>query len=148
MLDIRFFKKLRKDVIPKVRRHIFIDAKDVHSKSFSKDYSEPYKTLKKQGKLPRQGRKGKLNAPFVSGDLRNDFQPLELSNSHCAFGWKVWGGRVKKLEKQGRILTEDGKALPKKIEKFVMSEAREYAQKELDKVGKDFKGKKFKIRVF
>lgn len=148
MLGIEFFKKIRKDVIPMVRRHIFIDAKDVDSESFSDDYSEPYKSLKASGSLPRQSKRGKINAPLVSGDLRNDFGPLELSDHHCSFGWKVHGGRVKKLEKMGRVLTKEGKALPQKVEDHVMKEARKYGKAELDKVSKTFKGKKFRIRIF
>ena len=65
MLNHKFFREVGTQIRDAYRTHIFTKALDVNNKPFSSKYSEPYGSLKKAGKLPRQ-KKGKINSPKVS----------------------------------------------------------------------------------
>ena len=144
-LDEKFFRQLAKDVIPMYRRHIFLDEKDIDDNNFP-NYKEPYKTLKATNQLPRQdaASAGK-KSPYVTGDLMKDFKKIKIGNDRFEFGTTSYGGRVKKLAKQKRVISKDTKALPDKIGKFVMKSAVKYAFDEVLK--KEIKGKTIRIKL-
>ena len=133
MLDRKFFEKLRKDVIPMYRRHIWIDEKDVNNKKFPK-YSTAYSIAKKSGKLKRAAKKWKdSTAPALSGDLHNSIDQIETRSDGFKFGTTVYGARVKNLAKMGRLLSTDKQPLPEKVEKFIDKEANQYVNKRFEK---------------
>jgi len=141
MLDRKFFEKLRKDVLPMYRRHIWINAKDVNNKKFPK-YSTAYSIAKKSGKLKRAAKKWKdSTAPALSGDLHNSIDQIETRSDGFKFGTTVYGARVKNLEKMGRFLSTKKTPIPKKMQGFIVEEAENYI---MDKMKKDFKDKKNK----
>ena len=133
ILGMEFFNKLAKDVIPMYRSHIFIDAKDVFGEKFSSDYSSPYGELKAAGKLKRQSGSGKYNAPVVSGDLKGDWGKLQVTPNMLSFGTKAYGGRVKHLAENGRVISTDKKALPDHIANHVIKEAKKAGMKNVRK---------------
>ena len=146
-LDKAFFEQLAKDLIPMYRRHIFIDAKDIDSKPFPKKYSEPYGTLKKSYRLPRQdAASAGSSAPYLTGDLMRDFKLIKKPNDKgFSFGTTSYGGRVKNLAKNKRVISKDKKPLPDKIEKFVIKQAVKYVLEEVLK--KEIKGKTIRIKL-
>ena len=145
MLDAKFFKKLAKDVVPMYRRHIWIDAKDIDDTKF-KQYSPEYSIAKKSGKLKRAAKKwANKTAPALTGDLHNSFGLMgSIRANGFTFGTSVYGGRVKNLAKMGRVISKEGKALPTKIENFVMKEAKDYSMKKLEGM---IKGKTIRIKL-
>ena len=145
-LDEKFFRQLSKDIIPMYRKHIFLDEKDIDGKKFP-GYKEPYKTLKATNKLPRQdaASAGKVS-PYLTGDLMRDFQLIKKPNNKgFSFGTPVYGGRVKKLAKNKRVISTNKKPLPDKIANFVMKSAVKYAFEEVLK--KEIKGRKIRIKL-
>ena len=146
-LDEKFFRQLAKDVIPMYRRHIFLDGKDIDSKPFPKKYSEPYGTLKKANMLPRQDAASAGSyAPYLTGDLMRDFKLIKKANNNgFSFGTTSYGGRVKNLANQKRVISRNNKPLPDKISNFVMKSAIKYTFEEVLK--KEFKGKTIKITL-
>ena len=146
-LDKAFFEQLAKDLIPMYRRHIFIDAKDIDSKPFPKKYSEPYGTLKKSNRLPRQdAASAGSSAPYLTGDLIRDFKLIKKpKDKGFSYGTTSYGGRVKNLAKNKRVISKDKKPLPDKIEKFVIKQAVKYVLEEVLK--KEIKGKTIRIKL-
>ena len=148
-LDKQFFEKLAKDVIPMYRKHIFIDAKDVNDKPFPKEYSQPYGSLKKAGRLPMQDKASAgSTAPYLTGALMRDFKMIKNPDSKgFSFGTSSYGGRVNNLAKmkKKRVLSTDKKPLPDKIEKHVIKSAVKYCFEEVLK--KEIKGKTIKIKL-
>ena len=145
-LDEKFFRQLSKDVIPMYRRHIFLDAKDIDGKTFP-NYKEPYKTLKATNNLPRQDAASAGSyAPYLTGDLMRDFKPINKPNNKgFSFGTTSYGGRVKNLADNKRVISRQNKPLPDKIEKFVIKSAVKYAFEEVLK--KEIKGKTIRIKL-
>ena len=145
-LGEKFFRQLAKDVIPMYRRHIFLDAKDIDDKPFP-GYKEPYKTLKATNKLPRQDKASAgSTAPYVSGDLMRDFKLIKKPNNKgFSFGTTSYGGRVKNLAENKRVISRDNKPLPDKISNFVMKSVGKYVFEEVLK--KEFKGKTIRIKL-
>ena len=145
-LDEKFFRQLSKDVIPMYRRHIFLDAKDIDGKTFP-NYKEPYKTLKATNKLPRQDAASAGSyAPFLTGALMRDFKLINKPNNKgFSFGTTSYGGRVKNLADNKRVISRQNKPLSDKIEKFVIKSAVKYAFEEVLK--KEIKGKTIRIKL-
>ena len=146
-LDKPFFEQLAKDVIPMYRRHIFIDAKDIENKKFKKYKSASYAKRKKAGKLPRQDAASAGSvAPYVTGDLMRDFKMIQSpDNKGFSFGTTSYGGRVKYLADNKRVISTTKKPLPDKIEKFVIKKAVKYVFEEVLK--KEIKGKTIRIKL-
>ena len=146
-LDEKFFRQLAKDVIPMYRRHIFIDEKDIEGKKFKPYKSASYASRKKANKLPRQdaASAGSL-APYVTGDLMRDFKLIKEPDSKgFSFGTTSYGGRVKHLAENKRVISTNKKPLPDKIEKFVIKRAVKYIFEEVLK--KEIKGKRIRIKL-
>ena len=153
MLDFKFFDKLYKDVIPMFRDYIFgipsggKGAKDVYGKPY-KQYKKKkgislYSQRKKAGKIKRQEDKFKgSNAPVATGDLYRDFQKRSVSNKGFSFGTVAHGGKVKHLEKLGRVITTRSKPLPDPVVKHIDNSAEKYIK---SKIKRNVKGGKFKI---
>ena len=84
-----------------------------------------YKDLgkkKSKGTGKRQRSAYKLSkAPVFSGDLLNDFQLRKTNSSGFSFGTVAWGSKVKSLANLGREISRENKALPKKIETYIMA---------------------------
>ena len=141
MLDFTFFRKLAKGVVPRFRKHTFIDAKDVHDRKF-KNYSKKYGDAKRSGRLPRQATEfSQSTAPVLSSDLLRDYKLIGTRVSGFSFGFPVRGGRVEHLAKMGRVISTEAKAVPKKIENYIMKEANNYVNNKLRKI----KGRTFNI---
>ena len=144
MLDREFFKKLRKDVLPMYRRHIWIDEKDVNDQKFP-IYSPAYAIAKKSGKLRGSAKKwANKRSPALSGALHNSIDVMETRTDGFKFGTTVYGARVKNLEKMGRLLSTKKQPLPKKIQKFIIKEADNYFMKGMKK---NFKDKKINLNL-
>ena len=143
MLDKKFFKKLRKDVIPMWRRHIFIDEKDVNNKKFPK-YKTSYAIAKKSGILKGAAKKwANKRSPALTGALHNSIGIMETRTDGFKFGTTTYGSRVKNLEDMGRLLSTKKTPIPKKVQGFIIDEAENYV---MDKMKKDFKDKKSNVR--
>ena len=144
MLDRKFFAKLREDVIPMYRRHIWIDEKDANDVKFPK-YSSAYGIAKRGRKLKGSAKKwANSKAPALSGLLHNSFGLIETRPDGFKFGTTVYGARVKNLEKMGRLLSTKKQPLPKKIQKFIIKEADNYFMKGMKK---NFKDKKINLNL-
>lgn len=148
MLDLKFFQKLHKDVIPMFREYIFgiksggKSAKDVYGKPY-KQYTNVYSKRKSLGKIKRQEGKFKgSNAPVATGDLYRDFQKRSLNNKGFSFGTVSHGSKVKHLENMGRVITTKSKPLPNPLIKHIDNSAEKYIK---SKVKRNLKGGKFKI---
>ena len=121
-----------KEVIPMFRDYIFgiksggKNAKDVYGKSY-KQYTNLYSQRKKLGKIKRhEGRFKTSNAPVLTGDLYRDFQKRSVTNKGFSFGTISHGGKVKHLEKLGRVITTRSKPLPDNIIKHLNNSAEKY----------------------
>ena len=148
MLDLKFFNKLYKDVIPMFRDYIFgiksggKGAKDVFGKSY-KQYTNSYSQRKKAGKINGFDAKFKnSNAPVVTGALYEDFQKRSVSNKGFSFGTVAHGGKVKHLEKLGRVITTRSKPLPDPVVKHIDNSAEKYIK---SKIKRNVKGGTIKI---
>ena len=62
-----------------------------------------------------------------------DWKLRKVTNSGFSFGTVAFGDRVKHLAKMGRVISKDGKELPKPVHQFLMREADKYVQRKLDK---------------
>ena len=139
MLDLKFFNKLYKDVIPMFRDYIFgiksggKGAKDVFGKPY-KQYTNSYSQRKKAGKIKRHEGKFKgSNAPVATGDLYKDFQKRSVSNKGFSFGTVAHGGKVQALNKMGRKLSTSSTPIPKNIQEFIDKEASNYGDRRFRK---------------
>ena len=133
MIDKKFFK-IGANVVSKFRKHTFEDALDINGKKF-KGYSPEYGADKRGNKLKRQATEfANSTAPVLSSDLMRDWKLRKVTNSGFSFGTVAFGDRVKHLAKRGRVISKESKALPDKVEKFLMREADKYVKKELGKV--------------
>ena len=142
MIDRKFFK-IGANVVAKFRKHTFENALDINGKKF-KGYSPEYGAAKRGNKLKRQATEfAGSTAPVLSSDLMRDWKLIKVTNSGFSFGTVAFGDRVKHLAKRGRVISKDGKALPKDIVTYLMNEADKYVKKELGKT----KGAKLDIKV-
>ena len=139
MLDISFFKKINQEVVTRYRIHIFgtksrgMKAKDIDDNEYP-DYKDSG-VIKSKGTGRRQSAKYKLSkAPVFTGDLLKDFQLRKTNSSGFSFGTVAWGAKVKSLANLGRVISREGKALPKKIEKYIMDQANKYVKQKLGKI--------------
>ena len=146
VLDLAFFKKINQEVVNRYRTHTFgttsngMKAKDIDDREYP-DYKD-LGVSKSKGTGRRQRSSYKLSkAPVFSGDLLNDFQLRKTNSGGFSFGTVAWGSKVKSLADLGRVIAREGKALPKKIETYVMAEADKYVNKQLGKI----KGRTFNI---
>ena len=146
VLDLAFFKKINQEVVNRYRTHTFgttsngMRAKDIDDNEYP-DYKDFGKS-KSKGTGRRQRAAYKLSkAPVFSGDLLNDFQLRKTNSSGFSFGTVAWGSKVKSLANLGREISRENKALPKKIETYIMAEADKYVNKQLGKI----KGRTFNI---
>ena len=131
MLSNTFFMKLGARVRDKFRKHIFEDAIDVKGSKF-KGYKEPYKSLKRSNKIRRQdARSASTNAPFVTGDLRNDFSLIKFSNRGFQVGFSSRGAVVAGLIKRGRPITLPEQAFPAPINEFMSRKVHKAIYKKL-----------------
>ena len=133
MIDRKFFK-IGANVVAKFREHTFEKALDINGKKF-KGYSAKYGIAKRANKLKRQASEfANSTAPVLSSDLLRDWKLRKVTNNGFSFGTVAFGDRVKHLAKMGRVISRDSKALPDKVEKFLMREAEKYVQGKLNKV--------------
>jgi len=133
MIDKKFFK-IGANVVAKFREHTFEKALDINGNKF-KGYSSKYGAAKRGNKLKRQATEfANSTAPVLSSDLLRDWKLLKVTNNGFSFGTKKFGDRVKHLAKRGRVISKESKALPDKVEKFLMREAEKYVQGKLNKV--------------
>ena len=115
-------------------------AKDIDGNEYP-DYKDFGKS-KSKGTGYRQRSAYKLSkAPVFSGDLLNDFQLRKTNNSGFSFGTVAWGSKVKSLANLGRVISREGKALPEKIETYILKQADKYVMNKLGKI----KGRTFNI---
>ncbi len=132
MIDKKFFK-IGANVVAKFRKHTFEKALDINGKKF-KGYSAKYGADKRANKFKRQATEfANSTAPVLSSDLMRDWKLRKVTNSGFSFGTVAFGDRVKHLEKRGRVIARENKALPKEIEKYLMNEAEKYVEKKLKK---------------
>lgn len=142
MLDKKFFFKYGPDVVSKFRKHIFEDAKDVFGKNFGR-YSDKYGKLKRANKFKRQASEfAKSKAPVLTSDLLRDWKMIKLGSSGFSFGTVAHGGKVKNLERLGRVITTMSKPLPDGVTRFLDNSAEKYIK---SKVKRNLKGGTFKI---
>ena len=131
MLSNTFFMKLGARVRDKFRKHIFEDAVDVRGRKF-RGYKEPYKSLKRSNKIRRQdAMSASTNAPFVTGDLRNDFGLIKFSSSGFQVGFASRGAVIDGLIKRGRPITLPEQAFPAKINEFMSKQVHREIYKKL-----------------
>ena len=97
--------------------------------------------------MPRQdAASAGSSAPYLTGDLMRDFKLIKKPNDKgFSFGTTSYGGRVKNLAKNKRVISKDKKPLPDKIEKFVIKQAVKYVLEEVLK--KEIKGKPIRIKL-
>ena len=132
MIDKKFFK-IGANVVAKFREHTFTKALDINGNKF-KGYSTKYGADKRGNKLKRQATEfAGSTAPVLSSDLLRDWKLRKVTNNGFSFGTVAFGDRVKHLAKRGRVISKDSKALPDKVEQFLMREADKYVKKELGK---------------
>ena len=132
MIDKKFFT-IGSNVVAKFREHTFEKALDINGNKF-KGYSTKYGADKRGNKLKRQASEfANSTAPVLSSDLLRDWKLRKVTNNGFSFGTVAFGDRVNHLAKKGRVISKDGKALPKDIAKYLMKEADRYVQKKLDK---------------
>ena len=146
MLDISFFQNINQEVVTRYRIHTFGTksrgqlARDVDDNEYP-DYKDLGAT-KSKGTGRRQSAAYKLSkAPVFTGDLLKDFQLRKTDSSGFSFGTVAWGAKVKSLANLDRVISREGKALPKKIETYIMKEADKYVKQKLGKI----KGRTFNI---
>ena len=133
MIDEKFFK-IGANVVAKFREHTFTKALDIDGNKF-KGYSPEYGAAKRGNKLKRQATEfAGSTAPVLSSDLLRDWKLQKVTNNGFSFGTVAFGDRVKHLAKRGRVISKDSKALPDKVEKFLMREADKYVETKLGKV--------------
>ena len=145
MLDKKFFFKYGPDVVSKFRKHIFMDAKDVYGKKF-KGYSSEYGKNKRANKYKRQASEfANSTAPILTSDLLRDWKMVkEPSSSGFSFGTVAHGGKVKSLERLGRVITTMSKPMPDHIMKFLENSAEKYIEA---KIKREVKGGRYKINL-
>ena len=132
MIDKKFFK-IGSNVVAKFREHTFEKALDINGNKF-KGYSTKYGADKRGNKLKRQASEfANSTAPVLSSDLLRDWKLRKVTNNGFSFGTVAFGDRVKHLAKMGRVISKDGKELPKPVHQFLMREADKYVQRKLDK---------------
>ena len=132
MLDKKDFIKIGANVRDNYRTHIFTKGLDVNDDKF-KGYEDPYKTLKRSGKLFRQATKyANSTAPILTTDLLRDYGSVySTSSKGFKMGWSISGGKIKGLEKRCRLLTTTQKALPDAVAKFLDKEIDKTIKKKL-----------------
>ena len=134
MFKKTFFKRLADKVVPMFRKHTFMDALDINDKKF-KQYSTGYGKAKRTGGLKRQASEFKnTTAPVLTSDLLRDWKLQGTSSTGFFFGTATQGGKIKNLERLGRVISTDKNPVPKKISKFIMKEAERYVQSRLNKI--------------
>ena len=108
--------------------------KMANKQPFPKYTSKSYQNRKQTNKLKRQASEfANSTAPVLSSDLLRDWKLRKVTNNGFSFGTTAFGDRVEHLAKMGRVISKDGKELPKDVERFLMHEADKYVQKKLDK---------------
>ena len=131
MLDRKFFRGVKAELVERYRKHIFAAAKDVYGKRF-KGYKKSYGEKKRAKKFKRQWEKfANTTAPVLSGDLLRDFgdtapETFDKPTSGMRFGWSIYGSRVEHLRKKGRVLTAKAQPIPNKVDKYLRDEAAKY----------------------
>ena len=139
MLDKKFWQSIQANVIARYREHIFDfpgrgeNAKDVYGKDYPpfSEYSEDYQIeKKKKGKAFKDS-----NAPYFTGALFRDFKLRKTDNDGFTFGTTSWGGKVKNLERLGRVISSDKKAIPDKVVDYIVDQAEAYGEKEWKRQG-------------
>jgi len=141
MLDKKFWLDIGKHVVTRYREFIFDNvgkgsgAKDVFGNTYDA-YSKGYAIKKQSGTIKRQKASFKNStAPVLSGDLFNDFKLRKTDGSGFTFGTTSWGGKVKNLERLGRVISSDKKALPDKVVDYIVEQAEAYGEKEWKRKG-------------
>ena len=132
MLDKKDFIKIGANVRDNYRTHIFTKGLDVNDTKF-RGYKEPYKSLKQAGKLKRQATQfANSTAPILTTDLLRDYGSVySTSSKGFKMGWSISGGKIKGLQKRGRLLTTTQKALPDAVAKFLDNEIDRTIKKKL-----------------
>ena len=155
MIDKKFFT-IGSNVVAKFREHTFEKALDINGNKFKGYSTRPskwtsmnmkksarglipkggisYKDAKESGQMKRQATEfAGSTAPVLSSDLLRDWKLRKVTNNGFSFGTVAFGDRVKHLAKMGRVISKDGKELPKPVHQFLMREADKYVQRKLDK---------------
>ena len=133
MLNAKFFISLSKVLIPRFRKHTFMDALDVNERKF-KTYSKKYGEAKRSGQMFRQATEfAKSTAPVLTSDLLRDYKLIKTRMNGFEFGFPTQGGKVENLKKMGRVISTDQKPLPKSLEKFTIDWATKWVQEDLNK---------------
>ncbi len=132
MLDKKDFIKIGANVRDAYRTHIITKGLDINDKKFQ-GYNEPYKSLKRSGKIKRQATQfANTTAPILTTDLLRDYGSVYgTSSTGFKMGWSISGGKIKGLEKRGRLLTTKEKALPDAVAKFLDEEVDRAINKKL-----------------
>ena len=156
MLDAKFWESVGIDTVACYRRHIFDPdgggkgATDIEGKAYKK-YSSDYSRAKKSGKMFRQASAFKdSTAPVLSGDLALSIKGFMAFGSHSTgfgFGSVTQKGKVKQLEKMGRVIYTDRKPLPDKCAEFLMDEMTKDVKGAFKKIRKKIKRKKLNINI-
>ena len=119
MLDKKFFLKVGPEVVAKFRKHTFMEGKDVDKKKF-KGYSRDYTIAKRSGNIKRQASEFKNStAPVLTSDLMRDWTMRKIGSGGFKFGTLAHGGKVKSLQRKGRFIAKDNKAIPDHIAKYI-----------------------------
>ena len=139
MLDKKFWLDIGKHVVSRYREFIFdpvgsgAGAKDVFGSPYPQ-YSQGYGIKKrsgtiKSGGIPQDAKFKNSNAPVLTRSLMNDFKLRNTSADGFTFGTTSWGGKVKNLERLGRVISSDRKALPDKVVDYIVEQAESYGEK-------------------
>ena len=145
MLDKKFWLDIGKNVVARYREFIFdpvgsgAGARDVFGNSYPQ-YSQGYGIKKrsgtiKSGGIPQDAKFKNSNAPVLTRSLMNDFKLRNTSADGFTFGTTSWGGKVKNLERLGRVISSDKKALPDKVVDYIVEQAEAYGEKEWKRKG-------------
>lgn len=145
MLDKEFWLDIGKNVVARYREAIFDSvgkgkgAEDVFGNSYD-SYSKAYSIEKKRGMInvggiPQDAKFKNSNAPVLTRSLMNDFKLRNTDADGFTFGTTSWGGKVKNLERLGRVISSDKKALPDKVEDYIFNQSEEYTKKWWKKKG-------------
>ena len=141
MLDKKFWQSIDSKVVARYREAIYDNvgkgsgARDVFDNPYqpykkNKDGISEYAIKKQRGTIKRQKASFKdSTAPVLTGDLFNDFKLRKTDNEGFTFGTTSWGGKVKNLERLGRVISSDKKAIPDKVVDYIVEQAEAYGEK-------------------
>ena len=148
MLNKEFWDRVGADVVNRYRKQIFDEAKDVFGNNYP-EYSEKYGRKKRANKFKRQASDfSGSKAPVLTGDLYRSFKMRgKPDNTGFTFGTTVWGGKVKDLQKLGRVISTEEQPIPQADIDWLLLKAKNYTQERLKKMFKKAIGKGIDIKL-